>query len=147
MPKLFQARPRSRAWTLALFTVTAILGVLAIEVASRTIGPDRVARCIPDAAYVATLSRLALVAWVLAWCVALVTILAAYAVARLSVLTLRTGTFPPPGTRTLRPVPILVGPPAKRRAVSGIVFAVILVVFAVLLPALMTTLAQRLLAT
>jgi hypothetical protein len=145
MPKLFQARPRSPAWTLVLFTATALVGVLAIQVASHSFGPGGVTRCIPDAASVTTLSRLALVAWALAWCVALVTVLAAYVVARLSVLTLRTGTFPPPGTRTLRPIPVLVGPAATRRAVSGFFFAIILLGFAVLLPALMTTLAQRLL--
>jgi hypothetical protein len=146
MPRLFQARPRSRAWTLALFTLTTLVAALAIEVCTRIVGPHRMAGCAPGTAYVTTMSRLAMVAWVLAWCVAAVTVLAAFAVGRLSVLTLRTGMFPPPGVRTLRPVPVVVGRAATRRALSGIFFAITLLGFAVLLPALMTTLARRLLS-
>jgi len=146
MSNLLQADSRRRAWILALFGATTILGAAAITLSSRALGPGRVARCAPDAAYVATLGRLSLVAWGLTWAVAVLTVFVAYLMVRLSVLTLRTGVFPPPGTRTLRPIPTLTGEAARRRAVGGIVFAAILLGFAVLLPLIMTTLAESVLA-
>ena len=145
MGKRLQADPRARAWTLALFAATTVVGGAAVFLSSRAVDSSRTAGRLPEAAVDSTLGRLALTAWALTWCVTALTVLAAYLMVRLAVFSLRTGTFPPPGTRTLRPVPVLTGTQATRRAVGGMVFAALLLGFAAFLPILMTALARRLL--
>jgi hypothetical protein len=146
MRKVLQADLQVRPWVVVLFAVTTVVGAATIFVGSRTVGRSALSGCLPDAAYESTFGRLSLLAWALTWGVTALTLLVAYLMARLSVFTWRSGTFPPPGTHTLHPVPVRTGSAAKRRALGGIVVAVFLTGFSIMLPVLMTTLAERFLA-
>ncbi len=146
MRNLLQADARTRVWTIVLFGAAAITGAVALRSLPHAGASRQAARCLPGAAAVALTGKLSLVAWALAWAVALLTIVLAYVMVRLGVLTLRSGTFPPPGIRTLHPVQVLTGDAARRTAIASILFAAILLGFAVLLPLLMTALAERALA-
>jgi hypothetical protein len=146
MRRIFQADSQGRARVLVLFAIPLLVGGLGLVLASQLLGDYTRASDLPDAASAPSFGPLVLLAWAAAWGVTAATILAAYVLVRLSISTWRTGTFPPPGTRTLRPVPIVTGPAARQRAVGGIMVGVLLTGLSIMLPILMTTLVDRLLA-
>lgn len=146
MRKVLQADLHARAWVLILLAMSLAVAGATVVMGSRLAGQSAQASYLPDAAYAATFGPLTLLAWVLTWGLTILTILVAYLIVRLSIFTWRTGTFPPPGTRTLRPVLTVTGSAAKQRAVGGIVVGMLLTGFSIMLPILMTVLAERLFA-
>jgi hypothetical protein len=122
--EILHADPGARARALRAVALGAAAGALGIAwIANRLQHYERLASESPHAAKlgIGALYEVLIGLAVLATCVA------AFVILQRSVLALRLGAFPPPGTRVLRDTVVLTGPRARQIASAGIVLGVLLV--------------------
>jgi hypothetical protein len=140
--KIIRADSALRRLTLIGVVVVLLAGMIALVYTGSFLDDMKaLARVSPSQAA----ARVGLVLKLVAIGAAVIPVAVGAYLARVAMLTWRSGEFPPPGTRVLRDTTVTTGPSSRRWAVFALLVAVILLVGGILVPLVTWTLVEGLL--